>query len=171
MNQARLLTNAYFEALYEVLVSNKDKLISQMQGLLRAQIGTGSFADWHESKFSAYLEACIAFLDERIETYDPVGIQYTFDHISDAESLELEFALSWYDGRAEYKRLIQVAWEKTQTDMLEDRVGEVAAEIIQELGAYPDRSIIAGYEERPTLNKLPDYVVAQVIEHNIVHAG
>ena len=30
MNQARLLTNAYFEALYEVLVSNKDKLISQI---------------------------------------------------------------------------------------------------------------------------------------------
>jgi len=169
MNKVRLLTNAYFEALYEVLVSNKDKLVSQMQGLLRAQIDKGTFSDWDESKFSAYLEACMAFLDERIETYNPVGVQHTFDHVSDAETLELEFALSWYDGRAEYTRLIKVARQKSETEIPEDRMCEVALEMIQQLGAYPDWSIIAGYEKQPTLNKLPDYVVAQVIEREIVH--
>ena len=139
-----------------------------MQGLLRAQIDKDTFPDWD---FSAYLEACMVFLDERIETYNPVGVQYTFDHVSDAETLELEFALNWYDGQAEYTRLIKVVRQKSETDMSEDRMREVALEMIQELGAYPDRSIIAGYEEQPTLNKLPDYVVAQVIEREIVHAG
>jgi hypothetical protein len=29
---------------------------------------------------------------------------------------------------------------------------------------YPDQSIIAGYQAQPTLQKLPDCIVAQVIE-------
>jgi len=43
----------------------------------------------------------------------------------------------------------------------------LAAELITQVGAFPDKSIIAGYEAKPGLRKLPDYIVARAIEEII----
>jgi hypothetical protein len=44
----------------------------------------------------------------------------------------------------------------------------LAHELIQEHGAFPNKSIIAGYRAAPALNKLPDYIVAIAIEKTLV---
>jgi hypothetical protein len=41
---------------------------------------------------------------------------------------------------------------------------ELADRLIRRVGAFPDRSIIAAYAEKPTLQKLPDFVVSTAIE-------
>jgi hypothetical protein len=40
----------------------------------------------------------------------------------------------------------------------------LADELIRQAGAFPDRSIIKAYHPEPTHQKLPDYIVACVIE-------
>jgi hypothetical protein len=52
--------------------------------------------------------------------------------------------------------------------LTEDKLRSLAEEIIAEVGVFPDRSIISAYEEKPSLNKLPDYIVARTIEAFIV---
>ena len=51
--------------------------------------------------------------------------------------------------------------------MSEQRIWQLADELIRLVGAFPDKSIISGYEAGPALKKLPDYVVARVIEEII----
>jgi len=51
----------------------------------------------------------------------------------------------------------------TSNESMEDK----AKELIKEVGAFPNKSIIAGFQRKPALNKLPDYVVAFIIEENI----
>jgi hypothetical protein len=110
----------------------------------------------------------VAFVDERIETYNPIGIQYLFDRSRAKEAFELELQLDWYDSRAEFEALVEAARSKAQTDVTEDRLRPLAEELIKDVGAFPDKSIIAAYEAKPGLRKLPDYVVARAIEEIIV---
>jgi hypothetical protein len=44
---------------------------------------------------------------------------------------------------------------------------ELAGELIKEVGAFPDGSIISTYEVKPAPGKLPDYIVARAIEETI----
>jgi len=43
----------------------------------------------------------------------------------------------------------------------------LADELIKDVGAFPDKSIISAYKASPALSKLPDYVVATAIEEII----
>jgi len=167
MNKTKLLLNAYYEALYERLEAKKDILATGIEKLLRAEIAKGEFESFDEEKYAAYRDACLAFLDERMETYNPIGIQYTFDHNRRQEALKLELQLNWYDSRAEFKALIEAAHTKSEVEMMEERIGELADELIREVGAFPDKSIISAYEAKPGLGKLPDYVLARAIEESI----
>ena len=72
--------------------------------------------------------------------------------------------LDWYDSQAEYKALFKAALDKIETSDPEKDFRILAKELIGEFGAFPDRSIISTYRTRPTLNRLPDYVVARLIE-------
>jgi len=58
-----------------------------------------------------------------------------------------EIAVRGYEGRAE-------------PDMPAERSRLLAEELIEQVGAFPDNSIIAAYEAEPALQKLPDYLVA-----------
>jgi hypothetical protein len=40
----------------------------------------------------------------------------------------------------------------------------MAGDVIGQVGAFPDNTIISAFEAEPALAKLPDYVVAQAIE-------
>lgn len=172
MDGTKLLLNAYYEALYQRLEANKALLAGKIEDLLKQEIAKRSFADFDDDKFAAYRDACLAFVDERIEAYNPIGIQYTFDRIRAKEALNLELQLNWYDSRAEFAALRQAAQDavlseaknQAEAQMLEERLKELADELIAEVGAFPDKSIISAYEAEPALNKLPDYIVGRAIE-------
>jgi hypothetical protein len=164
MTNANLLLKAYYESLYERLQANRELLKTKVDELLTKEIEERGFEGFDEDKYAAYTEACIAFVDERIETYNPFGIQYTFDQTRSREAFELELQLDWYDSRAEFKNLVRAARSKVQTGEVEERLDLLAEELIKELGAFPDKSIISTYEAEPGLRKLPDYIVARTIE-------
>lgn len=167
MSGTKLLLNAYYEVLHERLEAQKELLLTRIAKLLRAEIAKRRFENFNEDKYAAYYEACAAFVDERIETYNPIGIQYTFEHGRRQEAFELELQLDWYDSGAEFEALVEAARARAEVEMTEERLGELAEELVREVGAFPDRSIISAYEAGPGLGKLPDYVVAQAIEEII----
>ena len=168
MDKTNLLLKAYYEALYQRLEAKKSLLTAGIERLLPKEIAKRGFGNFDEEKYAAYRDACLAFVDERIETYNPIGIQYTFDRTkARGRPLKLELQLNWYEGRAEFEALVEAARDKAEADMTEQRMRELADELIEQIGAYPDKSIISAYQAEPALGKLPDYVVAQVIEEII----
>ena len=167
MNEAKLLLNAYYETLYEQLEAKKDVLATRIEQMLAEEIANRGFENFNEDKFTAYRDACLAFVDERIETYNPIGIQYTFDRIRSQEAVELELQLNWYDSRAEFETLVEAARSKAEMGLMEQNLQVLADELIKQVGAFPDTSIISAYEAEPALGKLPDYVVARAIEEII----
>jgi len=167
MSDTSILLKAYYEALYEQLQARKELLAGRIDDLLTAEIAARAFGDFGREKYAAYKDACLAFVDERIEAYNPIGIQYLYDRDRAGSAFELELQLDWYDSRAEFAALVQAAREKAEPDVTESRLRRLAEELIEQVGAFPDKSIIAAYEAKPGLNKLPDYIVARTIEEII----
>lgn len=167
MTETKLLLRAYYEALYERLLANKELFIKRIEELLPEEISRLGCEDFGEEKYEAYKDACVVFIDERIETYNPIGIQYTFDQTRAKEAFELELQLDWYDSRAEYENLVMAARREAQSGEVRDRLEILAGELIKEVGAFPDKSIISAYQAEPNLRKLPDYIVARVIEEMV----
>lgn len=167
MKNSELLLNAYYEALYERLESNKNQLVAKVDQLLRQEISKQSFQGLNEEKYAAYRDACLAFIDERIESCNPVGFQYTFDRIRSAELYDLELQLNWYDSRTEFETLLDAVRSRVTVQATDERLREMAEELIKQFGAFPDRSIIIAYEIEPALDKLPDYIVSLAIEEMV----
>ena len=167
MIQTSLILKAYYEALYDRLEANKELLSKRIEELLSEEIEVCGYEGFDEEKYTAYRDACLAFVDERIEAYNPIGIQYVFDRNRVKEAFELELQLDWYDARAEFEALVEAAQKKAQADVTEGKLRLLAEELIEEVGAFPDKSIITAYEAGPALRKLPDYVVAKTIEEVI----
>ena len=99
--------------------------------------------------------------------YNPIGIQYTYDSAGRRQAFELELQLNFYDSRAEFEALVKTAQSKLQARTDERQLPELADELIKDLGAFPDKSIISAYRASTALGKLPDYVVATAIEEII----
>jgi len=167
MNETNLLLRAYYEALYDRLEAKKKLLPARIERLLQQEMIKLGVANFDDERYSAYLDACLAFVEERIETYNPVGIQYTFDRIGARQAIELELQLNWYDSSAEFETLMETVRSKAEVGMTDKRIQELVDELIKEVGVFPDNSIISTYEAKPGLQKLPDYVVARVIEEII----
>jgi chorismate mutase len=167
MTETNLLLKAYYEALYERLEAKKDLLTAKVRTLLREEFSKRWPDEFNEEKYIAYQDACMAFVDERMEYYNPIGIQYTFDRARAWEAFELELQLNWYDSRAEFQALVEAAREKAEKGLSEETLRPLAEELITEVGAFPEKSIISGYEAQPALGKLPDYVVARAIKEVI----
>ncbi len=163
MNETRILVQAYYEALYERLEARKPLLIARIDELLVEEVGAQGYEGFDDQKYGAYKDACLAFVDERIEAYNPIGLQYLFDRNVAKGAFDLELQLDWYDSRAEFEALVEVARSRA-VDASEENLELLAAELIGQVGAFPDKSIIAGYEAKPGLRKLPDYIVARMIE-------
>jgi hypothetical protein len=168
MSETSVLLKAYYEALYERLEAQKEILIEKIDEFLSEEIRKRGFEGFDEEKYKAYHDACLAFIDERIEAYNPIGIQYIYNRCSAKEVIELELQLNWYDSRNEFQTLVETARCKAEDDLTEERLRSLAEEIISEVGVFPDKSIISAYEAKPGLNKLPDYIVARTIEEVIV---
>ncbi len=167
MTPAGLLLKAYYERLHERMQASRERLFRRIDELLPVEVARRGFHDMDAQKLEAYREACIAFIDERLETYNPIGIQYTFDGISSRIAAELEFELNWYNSRTEFADLIAAARSLAGSGVPDEALPGLADELIRRSGAYPDRSIIDTYTTEPALQKLPDYLVACVIEEVI----
>lgn len=167
MNPVRVLLRIYYERLYERMEANREGLIARIDTLLSAEIDRQGFGPMGSDKVQAYREACLAFVDERLETYNPIGIQYTFDRRTSHEAAELEFQLNWYHSRSEFEALVAAARTLAEDAVSDETLHDRADTLIQQVGAFPDRSILAAYAESPTLQKLPDFLVASAIEQVI----
>jgi hypothetical protein len=108
-NPAHLLLKAYYERLYELMEARRADLLSRMEELLAAEIPRRGFRGMDGERLTAYREACVAFIDERLEAYNPLGIQYTFGSVPSRLAAELEFELNWYNSRAEFADLVAQA--------------------------------------------------------------
>jgi hypothetical protein len=171
MSETSVLLKAYYEALYERLEAQKEIISAKVDGFLAKEVEKRGFEGFNEEKYAAYRDACLAFIDERIEAYNPIGIQYIYDRCSSKEVIELELQLNWYDSTNEFRSLVETVRSKAQEDLSEQRLRSLVEEIISEVGVFPDKSIISAYETKPGLNKLPDYIVARTIEEVIIKTG
>ncbi len=164
MTPASLLLKVYYERLHDRMETQRSRLLRRIDELLAEEIEKRGFTGVEGERLSAYRETCEAFIDERLETYNPIGIQYTFGNTPSRTAAELEFQLNWYDSRPEFADLVAAARALAEEDPSDDRLGELASELIRRVGAFPDRSIISTYRQGPTLQELPDYIVACTIE-------
>jgi len=167
MSETKLLLNTYYEALHDRLEANKQLLTERIEKLLQAEFTNCDFGNIDQEKYNAYRDACLSFVDERIEMYNPIGIQYTFDSARRSQAFELELQLNFYDSRAEFEALVEAAQSKLIARINEQQLPKLADELIKDLGAFPDKSIISAYKASPALAKLPDYIVARAIEELI----
>ncbi len=164
MNETKLLLNTYYEILHNRLVEHRQLLDEKIETLLQAEFTNSNFGNITREKFEAYKDACLAFVDERIEMYNPIGIQYTYNSDRRKQAFELELQLNFYDSLAEFEALVEAAQNKLQAQTNDQQLQELADELINDLGAFPDKSIISAYMASPSLGKLPDYIVARAIE-------
>jgi hypothetical protein len=167
MNPTRIILKAYYERLHDRLEARRAPLLARIDVLLSAEIERRRFGPMGPEKVEAYREACRAFVDERLEMYNPIGIQYTFDRQSSRQAAELEFQLNWYDSRTEFEQLVTAARSLAAEGAPDEGLADLADALIEAVGAFPDRSIIAAYAEQPALQKLPDFIVAFAIEQVI----
>ena len=133
MNETKLLLNTYYEILHDLLVANRHVLAGRIEKLLQDEFSKHEFGNIDEEKLDAYMDACLAFVDERIEMYNPIGIQYTFDSTRRHQAFELELQLNFYDGLAEFKALVEAAQTKLQARTDELELSELADELIKEV--------------------------------------
>jgi hypothetical protein len=164
MSPAQLLLKAYYERLHERLEARRERLMERIDELLPAEVARQGFGGMDADRLAAYREACVAFIDERLETYNPIGIQYTFGPAPARLAAELEFQLNWYNSRPEFADLVATARTLAGADPPDDMLPDLADELIARAGAFPDRSILTTYAQEPALPRLPDYLVACVIE-------
>lgn len=167
MNNKKVLLNAYYEFLHETLQSNKGYLTKRIKELLIKRIADYHFELNTPEKVEAYYDACMAFLEERIETYNPIGFQYTLGPIRSKQAINLELQLDWYDKQTEFKNFMALIHKKAKQGITDKQLPAKVTELVWEIGAFPDKSIISAYRAQPALNKLPDYVVASAIEELI----
>jgi hypothetical protein len=117
-----------------------------------------------KEKLSTLKEVSFALLEERIELYNPIGFQYTFDRLRSEQARQLELQLDWYDSKQEFEKLVSIVRAKAQENMTAQELQKLTNELIEQCGAFPDKSIINAYRLSPALNKVPDYIVSQAIE-------
>ena len=164
MDEVGLLLKAYWEQLHDRLVENRELLAAKIETILKKEIAQSRFPGFDKDKYTAYRDAAFDFLEERIEAYNPVGLQYLFDANRRQEAAELEFGLDWFNSKEEFQRLLDATARKAVPGMNDEQLYQAACVLISEMGAYPDNSIIAGFETSPELKKLPDYIVAKALE-------
>jgi hypothetical protein len=106
--------NAYWERLHGLLAENRNRMSAEIETLLKDEIDKRRFPGFDADTYHAYYEAAVAFMEERIEAYNPVGLQYLFNPQHRREAAELEFGLDWFDAREEFRQIVASAARKAK---------------------------------------------------------
>ena len=162
MNKSKLLLNAYFEALHNLLFNQKEVIKDEIDELLRTELS--KLVSVTDEKITAYMEASLAFLDERVEMYNPVGLQYLYDNQTSEFARQIELQLDWYDSSAEFQSILDAVDAIAKSGYEPEQLPQLAQQLVKKFGAFPDRSIIENYLNKPSTRKLPDYILARSIE-------
>ena len=125
MNQTNVLLQAYYETLYDRLLARRPLMVKEIDELLVEQVEERRFEGFDDEKYAAYREAALAFVDERIEAYNPTGLQYLYDREVAKGAFELELRLDWFDSRAEFEALVAEA-RRRSADMTDEDIQALA---------------------------------------------
>ncbi len=162
MKPEKLLLNAYFETLYNTLLEQKQAVYQEIDQLLTPEVEKLEVVS--AERIEAFRQAALAFVDERLEMYNPIGLQYTYDNQARKFAKELELQLNWFDSTEEFNKLLDAIKEIVNKGFDEKNVERYSRRLIKEFGAFPDKSIIKAFKEKPALQKIPDFLVACSIE-------
>ena len=123
---------------------------------------------WPGVNIEAYTETAISFIEERLYAYRLDSLKRFLTAVSYDASLadlgSLDISLSWYDWRKE-KEDIDAKIEKGLNIMQPEE--EIVKEVLDEFWAFPTKSIIDQYQQKPEKNRLPDYALAVAIQRVI----
>jgi len=116
-------------------------------------------------KTEAHQDAAVGFLEERLyeyrDDYWEKFLKPLAENISAAEIMEVSKQLSWYNmqnEKGEIDKRIETLLNLRQSPK------DVAEVLIEEFGAFPNKSIIKTYSAKPKPNYLPEYALAVAIQ-------
>ena len=167
MNSLKMLINAYYERLYELIEPQRELCLVRIEQVVRNEAELHWSEELTGERLKAHVEAANAFLEERLEMYNPIGLQYAYGSSSQSEVFSLEAALDWYNSQQEYHSLCKRAMNllgETKGRFSDQDISLRANQMILDCGAYPNQSILGQYSRRPQPNHLPDFAVAKCIE-------
>jgi len=157
----------YFNRLHSLISSAR----SRVEKLIIEETRKDLLLRWHEVKdevIHAYSDTAVSFIEERLYAYelDHVDrfLQATSRGVSLREIALLEKSLSWYEWQKEKEAIDG----KIETGLnLMQSAEQIVEGLLDEFGAFPDKTIINTYKKSPMKNYLPDYVLALALERVI----
>ncbi len=157
----------YFSKLHELLVSERNSIEQLIEKETKTEISR-RWKDIDEEDTRVYVDTAISFIDERLYAYGLDHVDRALKAITCGGSLadlaSIERSLSWYDLQQE-KEEIDGKIETGLNLMLSEE--DIVDDLLDEFGAFPDRSIIQQYQFKPKKNYLPDYALAIAIQQAI----
>ncbi len=161
----------YFEKLYSLITRKRAAVEKVIPGKIRREL-ISRWKEDDEAVIKAYADAAVSFIDERIYSYslDRIDrfLQSASRGVSPQDAASLEISLDWYDCRQE-KEEIDARIESGLN--LFQPADEIAGGLIEDFGAFPDKTIMNTYKKFPVKNHLPDYALALSLERVIRGSG
>ena len=157
----------YFSKLYELLVGERTRIERLIREETENEIST-RWKDINWEGIEAYIRAGLSFIEERLYAYSLDSLdrflRVVTAGVSSAALARIDELLTWYDWKQEKKQIdakIETGLNimQTQEDIVDD--------LLDEFGAFPNKSIIQQYKQEPKKNYLPDYALAIAIQQVI----
>jgi len=157
----------YFAKLDELLVRERARIEDLVRKKTRKEISK-RWKDVNAERIEAYIEAAISFIEERLYAYSLDHLDRFLKAVTYGGSLEelasLDLSASWYNWQAEKEEIDA----KIETGLnIRQRPEDIVEDLLTEFGAFPNKSIINQYQQKPEKNYLPDYVLATAIQQVI----
>ena len=147
----------YFSKLSESLVREQGRI----EALIREKATDEIPERWKNvsrEDMEVYIKTAISFIEERL--YD-----YSLDHhdrfLRAVIYGVIDDSLAWYDWRQEKDQIdarIETGLNIMQTPE------DIVDDLLDEFGAFPNKSIIESYQKEPKKNYFPDYVLATTVQ-------
>ncbi|MFH1731484.1 MAG: hypothetical protein ABIF82_07520 [Planctomycetota bacterium] len=153
----------YFAHLLDLLTRRRAKIETLILEQVQEEIA--SRYSHLAGRTRIYRDAAVGFLEERLyecrDDYWEKFLRPLVENITAAEIMEVAEQLSWYDMQREKEEID----ERIETCLNIHRSPEDILEVlVEEFGAFPNRSIIAAYSAKPKPNYLPEYALAVAIQ-------
>lgn len=157
----------YFSRLRELLLSERGRIEQLIEKKAEKEI-TRRWQSVDDEGIAEYIKASISFIEERLYAYSLDHLDRFLKAVTAGVSLEdlasTDLSLSWYDWREE-KEEIDARIGAGLNIMLTPE--DIVDDLIDEFGAFPNKSIMQQYPRKPEKNYLPDYALAAAIQQVI----